>query len=44
LAACGRLIEVETDNDKGRALEALKDDLFLLRQRMTDLRKELKES
>lgn len=42
LAACGRLIEIETDNDKSRALEALRDEVFSLRQQMTDLRKELK--
>lgn len=44
LGACGRLIEVETDNDKARALEALKDEVFVLRQQLTDLRKELKGS
>ena len=44
LAACGRLIETESDNDKARALEALKDEVFTLRQQLTDLRKELKES
>lgn len=44
LAACGRLIETETDGDKQRALEALKDEAFMLRQKLTDLRKELKET
>ena len=44
LASSGRLIEVETDNDKERALEALKDEIFLLRQELTDLRKQLKGS
>ncbi|MEP4078224.1 hypothetical protein [Haloferula sp.] len=44
LAACGRLIEVEIDHDKARALEALRDEIFALRQKMTDLRKELKGS
>lgn len=44
LAASGRLIAVETDNDKARALEALKDELFVLRRKLTDLRKELKNS
>ncbi|MGB6220625.1 hypothetical protein [Haloferula sp.] len=44
LAACGRLIDSESDNDKARALEALRDEVFSLRQEMTDLRKELKGS
>ena len=44
LAASGRLIEVETDDDKERALEALKDEVFGLRQELTDLRKKLKGS
>jgi hypothetical protein len=44
LAACGRMVEVETDNDKARALEALRDEVFSLRQKMTDLRKKLKGS
>lgn len=44
LAACGRLIESESDNDKARALEALRDEVFSQRQEMTDLRKELKGS
>jgi hypothetical protein len=44
LASCGRLIEMETDSDKARALEALRDEVFCLRQKMTDLRKELKGS
>ncbi|MFC7338378.1 hypothetical protein ACFQY0_14385 [Haloferula chungangensis] len=44
LAACRHLIELESDNDKERALESLRDEVFLLRQRLTDLRKELKGS
>ncbi|MEM1083014.1 MAG: hypothetical protein AAGI48_02745 [Verrucomicrobiota bacterium] len=44
LAACGRLIEAESDHDKQRALEALKDEVFAMRQQLTDLRKELKQS
>jgi len=42
LAACGRLVEVERDADRERALEALRDEMFALRDQMVDLRRELK--
>ena len=42
LAACGRLIGSEGDADRARALEALRDEMFALRDQMVDLRRELK--
>lgn len=44
LAAAGLLIAETTDPDHRRALEALRGEVFQLRQQMTDLRRELKES
>ena len=44
LAACGELIRSTSDNDHGRALEALKDSIFEIREEIVNLRKELKEN
>lgn len=44
LAACSELISAADDNDHGRALEALKDSIFEIREEIVNLRKELKEN
>jgi hypothetical protein len=44
LAACSELISAADDNDQGRALEALKDSIFEIREEIVNLRKELKEN
>ena len=44
LAACSELIDVAEDNDHSRALEALKDTIFEIREEIVNLRKELKEN
>lgn len=42
LGACGRLIASADDADQCRALEALRDELYALREQMVDMRRELK--
>jgi len=42
LGACATLIEAEQDHDQCRALEALRDEVFVLRQRLIEMRRELK--
>lgn len=42
LAACTALIAEAEDNDQQRALEALKDSIFEVREGIVDIRKELK--
>lgn len=44
LGACGRLIERADDHDRERALEALRDEIHVLRGRLTDMRQELRKS
>jgi hypothetical protein len=44
LAACAELISTADDNDHCRALEALKDEIFGIREEIVNLRKELKEN
>ena len=44
LAACSELISAADDNDHSRALEALKDTIFEIREEIVNLRKELKEN
>lgn len=44
LAACGELVTVAEDPDHGRALEALRDSIFEIREEIVNLRKELKEN
>ena len=44
LAACSELIDAADDNDHSRALEALKDTIFEIREEIVNLRKELKEN
>ncbi|QJE96514.1 hypothetical protein [Luteolibacter luteus] len=44
LAACSELIAAADDNDHSRALEALKDSIFEIREEIVNLRKELKEN
>lgn len=42
ISACGRLVDGEADQDHRRALESLRDEVFMLREQMTNLRRELK--
>lgn len=42
LAACGELIQAAADPDHRRALEALRDSIFAIREDIVNLRKELK--
>ena len=44
LAACSELVAAATDNDHSRALEALRDSIFEIREEIVNLRKELKRN
>jgi len=44
LAACSELVAVADDPDHCRALEALRDTIFEIREEIVNLRKELKEN
>ncbi|MCW1884211.1 hypothetical protein OKA04_05675 [Luteolibacter flavescens] len=44
LAACSELIAATDDHDHERAMEALRDSIFELREAIVNLRKELKEN
>lgn len=44
LAACSELVAAANDPDHGRALEALRDSIFQIREEIVNLRKELKEN
>lgn len=44
LAACGELIQAAADPDHRRAMEALRDSIFAIREDIVNLRKELKEN
>jgi hypothetical protein len=44
LAACSELVSASTDPDHTRALEALRDSIFEIREGIVNLRKELKEN
>lgn len=44
LAAFSRLLEGVDDPDECRAVEAFRDEIFMLRARLTDMRQELKRS
>lgn len=44
LAACGELVAVADDPDHSRALMALRDTIFEIREEIVNLRKELKEN
>lgn len=44
LDACGKIIQCGADADQVRAVEAVRDEVFMLRQKITEMRRELRGS